>query len=67
MSKRKELNMDLLQWALVAFVIAAVAGLFGFTGVSQGAASVGRTLFGLFLVVAAVLLVLALLGISILA
>ena len=59
--------MDLLQWALVAFVIAAVAGLFGFTGVSQGAASIGRTLFGLFLVIAAVLLVLALLGISILA
>ncbi|MDQ3005193.1 MAG: DUF1328 domain-containing protein [Chloroflexota bacterium] len=51
----------LLQWALVAFVIAAVAGLFGFAGVSQGATSVGRTLFGLFLVVA------ALLGISILA
>ena len=59
--------MDLLQWALVAFVIAAVAGLFGFTGVSQGAASIGRTLFGFFLVVAAVLLVLALPGISILA
>jgi uncharacterized membrane protein YtjA (UPF0391 family) len=65
-SKRKELNMDLLQWALIAFVIAAIAGLFGFTGVAQGAASVGRTLFGLFLVIAAVLLVLALLGVSIL-
>ena len=59
--------MDLLQWALIAFVIAAIAGLFGFTGVAQGAASVGRLLFGLFLVVAAILLVLALLGISILA
>ena len=58
--------MDLLQWALIAFVIAAIAGLFGFTGVAQGAASVERTLFGLFLVVAAVLLVLALLGVSIL-
>ena len=58
--------MDLLQWALMAFVIAAIAGLFGFTGVAQGAASAGRTLFGLFLVIAAVLLVLALLGVSIL-
>ena len=58
--------MDLLQWALLAFVVAIVAGLFGFTGVAQGAASAGRMLFGLFLVVAAVFLVLALLGVSIL-
>jgi uncharacterized membrane protein YtjA (UPF0391 family) len=46
--------------------VAIIAGLFGFTGVAQGAASVGRVLFGLFLVVAVVFLVLALLGISIL-
>ncbi len=58
--------MDLLQWALIAFVVAIVAGLFGFTGVAHDAASVGRVLFGLFLVVAAVFLVLALLGVSIL-
>jgi uncharacterized membrane protein YtjA (UPF0391 family) len=63
----KGVEMDLLQWALIAFVVAIVAGLFGFTGVAQGAASVGRVLFGLFLVVAVVFLVLALLGISILA
>jgi uncharacterized membrane protein YtjA (UPF0391 family) len=59
--------MDLLQWALIAFVVAIVAGLFGFTGVASGAASVGKVLFGLFLIVAAVFLVMALLGISILA
>ena len=41
--------MDLLQWALIAFVVAIVAGLFGFTGVASGAASIGRVLFGLFL------------------
>jgi len=58
--------MDLLQWALITFVVAIIAGLFGFTGVAQGAASVGRALFGLFLVVAVVFLVLALLGVSIL-
>ena len=58
--------MDLLQWALIAFVIAILAGLFGFTGVAHGAASVGRVLFGLFVIVAAVFLVLALLGVSIL-
>lgn len=27
--------MDLLQWALIAFVVAIIAGLFGFTGVAQ--------------------------------
>lgn len=58
--------MDLLQWALIAFVVAIVAGMFGFTGVAQGAASMGRLLFGLFLVVTVVFLVLALLGVSIL-
>jgi len=63
----KGVEMDLLQWALIAFVVAIVAGLFGFTGVAQGAASVGRLLFGLFIVVAVVFLVLALLGVSILA
>lgn len=59
--------MDLLQWALIAFVVAVIAGLFGFTGVAQSEASVGKMLFGLFVVIAVVFLVLALLGISILA
>jgi uncharacterized membrane protein YtjA (UPF0391 family) len=59
--------MDLLQWALIAFVVAIVAGMFGFTGVASGAASIGRVLFGLFLVVAVIFLVLALLGVSLLA
>jgi uncharacterized membrane protein YtjA (UPF0391 family) len=64
--KRKEFNMDLLMWALVAFVVALIAGAFGFTGVAAGAASVGRVLFGLFLLIAVVFLVLALLGGSLL-
>jgi uncharacterized membrane protein YtjA (UPF0391 family) len=54
--------MNLLQWALIAFIIALISGLFGFTGVAQGSAAVGRVLFALFLLVAAVFLVLALLG-----
>ena len=58
--------MDLLGWALIAFVIALIAGAFGFTGVAAGAASVGRVLFGLFLIVAVVFLVLALLGVRLL-
>ncbi len=56
--------MDLLQWALIAFVVAIIAGLFGFTGVSRGVSSVGRVLFSLFLVIALVFLVLALFGVS---
>jgi uncharacterized membrane protein YtjA (UPF0391 family) len=58
--------MNLLQWALVAFVVAIIAGLFGFTGVAHGGTAVGRILFGLFLVVAVVFLALTLLGINIL-
>ena len=58
--------MDLLQWALIAFVVAIIAGLFGFTGGAQDAASVGRVLFGLFLVIAAVFLVFTILGINLL-
>jgi uncharacterized membrane protein YtjA (UPF0391 family) len=51
--------MKLLAWALIA-------SLSGFTGIAQGAASVGRLLFGLFLDVAVVFLVLAILGVRIL-
>ena len=60
--------MDLLQWALIAFVVAILAGLFGFTDdVASSTASIGRVLFGLFLAVAMIFLVLALLGRTILA
>jgi uncharacterized membrane protein YtjA (UPF0391 family) len=59
--------MDLLQWAVIAFVISIIAGLLGFSGVASGAASLARIFFGLFLVVALVLFVLVLLGVSILA
>jgi uncharacterized membrane protein YtjA (UPF0391 family) len=41
--------MDLLQWALIAFVLVIVAGLFGFAGVAQGAAFIGKVLLGLFI------------------
>jgi uncharacterized membrane protein YtjA (UPF0391 family) len=58
--------MDLLGWALIAFIIAIIAGAFGFTGIAAGATSIRRILFGLFLVIAVGFLVLALLGVSIL-
>jgi len=58
--------MTLLQLALIAFVVAIIAGLFGFTGVAQGGTAAGRVLFGLFLVVAVVFLAFIVLGINIL-
>jgi uncharacterized membrane protein YtjA (UPF0391 family) len=58
--------MDLLQWAIIAFVISLIAGALGFTGVARGAGSVAKILFGVFLVIAVVLIIFVLLGISIL-
>jgi uncharacterized membrane protein YtjA (UPF0391 family) len=40
----------MLYWAVVFFIIALVAALFGFTGVEVAAASVARILFMVFLV-----------------
>ncbi len=53
--------MELLEWALIAFVVAVVAAIFGFGGIAKGAATVARFLFGLFLVVAVVLIIMGLL------
>jgi uncharacterized membrane protein YtjA (UPF0391 family) len=61
-----EVEMDLLTWAIIAFVIAVIAGALGFTGVARGAATVSKTLFGIFLVIAVVLVLLVILGVSIL-
>jgi uncharacterized membrane protein YtjA (UPF0391 family) len=40
----------LLYWAAVFFVIAIVAGLFGFSGVEHGAVDISKTLFFVFVV-----------------
>lgn len=53
--------MQLLNWALIAFVIAVVAAIFGFGGIARGAASIAKFLFGIFLVVALILIVLSIL------
>jgi uncharacterized membrane protein YtjA (UPF0391 family) len=52
--------MDLLTWAIVFAVISLVAGALGFTGIAGGANRIARLLFGLFLAIAVVLLILAL-------
>lgn len=40
----------MLYWALVFFIVALVAALFGFTSIAAGAATVAKVLFFLFLV-----------------
>lgn len=56
--------MSLLWWAIVALVIALLAGGLGFTNVAAGAATISKILFGLFLVIAIILFVLVLLGVG---
>lgn len=52
----------MLKWALIAFAVAIVAGIFGFGGIAAGAASVGKVLFYGFLFVAVVALIVGVAG-----
>jgi uncharacterized membrane protein YtjA (UPF0391 family) len=49
----------MLKWALIFFVISIIAAALGFTDVAAGAAGIARILFGLFLIIALIFLVLA--------
>lgn len=51
--------MSLLKWALICFVISVIAGGLGFTGIASGAGALARILFGLFLLIAIVIVVVA--------
>ena len=44
----------MLHYAVVFFVIALIAALFGFTGLAVGAAGIAKTLFFVFVVMAVV-------------
>ncbi len=48
----------MLYWALIAFVVAVIAGALGFSGIASGAAMIAQLLFGLFLVLAIIFLLL---------
>jgi len=50
----------MLNWALVFFVIALIAALFGFGGIAVAAAGVAKILFYLFLVLFVVSLIMGL-------
>jgi uncharacterized membrane protein YtjA (UPF0391 family) len=50
----------MLKWALIFLVIALVAGALGFTGVARGAATISKILFGVFLVLFIIFILLGL-------
>jgi uncharacterized membrane protein YtjA (UPF0391 family) len=52
----------MLKWALIFFVISIIAGFFGFSGVSAGAATIAKWLFFAALAVFVILLALGLLA-----
>ena len=41
----------MLRWALAFFIIAIIAGIFGFGGIATGAADIARVCFFFFIVV----------------
>jgi uncharacterized membrane protein YtjA (UPF0391 family) len=50
----------MLYYALVFFVIALIAAVFGFGGIAAGAVEIGKILFFVFLIVAAITFVMSL-------
>ena len=51
------LEVEMLRWALVFFVVALIAALFGFGGIATAAASIAKVLFFIFLVLFVIALV----------
>ena len=52
----------MLRWALGFLVLAIIAAFFGFGGIATASAGIAKTLFILFLVIAAVTFVVSLMG-----
>ena len=52
----------MLKWALIFLIVSVVAGFFGFSGVSAGAATIAKWLFFAALAIFAAFLVLGLLA-----
>lgn len=47
----------MLRWALVFFIVAIIAGIFGYGGIATGASDIARILFYFFIVFFAVTLI----------
>ena len=56
--------MGLLEGAIIALIIAVIAGALGFTNIAAGAAVVSRWLFIIFLVIALLLFAAVIFGVS---
>jgi uncharacterized membrane protein YtjA (UPF0391 family) len=52
----------MLWWALVFFIVAIIAAVFGFTGIASGAMTIARVLFFIFLVLFILMLILNFVG-----
>lgn len=50
----------MLHYAVVFFVIALIAAVFGFTGIAAGATEIAKILFFLFLIIAAITFIVSL-------
>lgn len=57
----------MLKWAVIFLVISLVAGALGFSGIARGAATIAKVIFFIFLAMFVLILVLAVLGISLVA
>lgn len=49
----------MLKWAVIFFVVSLIAGALGFTGIAGGARKIAQILFGIFLVIAIIVVVIA--------
>ena len=52
----------MLKWALIFLVISLVAGALGFTGIAAGAGRIAKILFAVFLAIAILIAVLAIIA-----
>ena len=52
----------MLRWAVIFFIISIIAAVFGFGGIATAAAGIAQVLFYLFLAIAVVMLIAALLA-----
>ncbi len=50
----------MLTWALIFFIVAIVAALFGFTGIAEGAIQIARVLFFIFIILFLISLIIGL-------
>ncbi|MFZ4287819.1 DUF1328 domain-containing protein [Variovorax sp. HJSM1_2] len=54
----------MLKYAIIFAVISLLAGVLGFGGVAAGSAMIAKVLFGLFLILAVIFVILAALGVG---